>query len=260
MRILVIDDYVNFEIALRDILEGHTVSGVRGPDMLPKVLAEEGPFDQAIVDLRFLGSVSTGLTALARLRELSPATRAIVTTTEEENRLLYLLAAFRFFAPKALLTKQAGHFLTRAIVEAVGRGEPAPNTDANPFRDAAAMRPSLLDQVVRNQTELGIWQELARFDKRQQIAKAAHVHPRTLDAFTASKCAVINMVNARFPYLDRAPEPRAAGAPAAAHGNGGAAAARGANLIEVIHFARTHMQFFGDREVAGLLRAHWRSR
>ena len=110
MRILVIDDYVNFEIALRDILEGHTVSGVRGPDMLPKVLAEEGPFDQAIVDLRFLGSVSTGLTALARLRELSPATRAIVTTTEEENRLLYLLAAFRFFAPKALLAKRAAPF------------------------------------------------------------------------------------------------------------------------------------------------------
>ena len=67
------------------------------------------------------------------------------------------------------------------------------------------------------------------------------------------------MVDARFPYLDRAPEPRAAGASATAHGNGGAAAARGANLIRVIHFARTHEQFFADQEVAGLLRAHWRS-
>jgi CheY-like chemotaxis protein len=247
VRILVIDDYVNYEIALRDILEGHTVAGARDPDMLLRVLAGEGPFDQAIVDLRFMGSASTGLTALARLRERSPATRAIVASTEEENRLLYLLAAFQFFAPKALLAKNADALATRAIVTAVGRGEPAPNADADPYRDAAAMRPSLLDRVVRDQAELGIWQELARFDRREDIAKAAHVHPRTLDKFTASKCAVIEIVNARFPYLHRAPGPRAA-------------AAHGANLIEVIHFARTHTQFFADREVAGLLRAHWRSR
>ena len=53
MRILVIDDQLNFEIALRDILKGHTVTGVRDPTALPRVLAFEEPFDQAIVDLRF---------------------------------------------------------------------------------------------------------------------------------------------------------------------------------------------------------------
>jgi len=37
-------------------------------------------------------------------------------------------------------------------------------------------------------------------------------------------------------------------------------AARGANLIRVIHFARIHEQFFADQEVAGLLEASWRSR
>jgi hypothetical protein len=31
-------------------------------------------------------------------------------------------------------------------------------------------------------------------------------------------------------------------------------------LIRVIHFARTHEQFFADAEVAGLLEASWRSR
>ena len=40
----------------------------------------------------------------------------------------------------------------------------------------------------------------------------------------------------------------------------GPGAAHGANLIRVIHFARIHVQFFADEEVAGLLRASWRSR
>jgi hypothetical protein len=52
MRILVIDDYLNVEMALRGILDEHTVSGVRDPLALPRMLAHEAPFDQAIVDLR----------------------------------------------------------------------------------------------------------------------------------------------------------------------------------------------------------------
>jgi hypothetical protein len=112
------------------------------------------------------------------------------------------------------------------------------------------MRPPLLDQLVHNRTELGIWQELARFDKRLQIANAAHVHPRTLDAFTAAKGAAIDAVAAHFPRPGR-------GAGLAAAGPGGT---HGANLIRVIHFARTHEQFFADEEVAGLLAPSWRSR
>jgi len=100
--------------------------------------------------------------------------------------------------------------------------------------------------LVHNRTELGIWQELARFDKRLQIANAAHVHPRTLDAFTAAKGAAIDAVAAHFPRPGRAAEP--------------AASSHGANLIRVIHFARIHEQFFADEEVAGLLAASWRSR
>src|SRR5512146_736956 len=227
-------------MALRGILRGHTVSGVRDPLALPRMLAHEAPFDQAIVDLRYAQSAATGLTALSTLRQLSPGTKTIISTTdEEENRLLYLLAAFQFFDPKALLAKRADAFVTRAVVEAVGRGDPSPSPDADPFRRAAAMRPPLLDQLVHNQTELGIWQELARFDKRLQIANAAHVHPRTLDAFTAVKGAAIDAVTAHFPRPGRGAEPSGEGTgepgPATAHG---ASAAHGANLIRVIHFAR----------------------
>jgi hypothetical protein len=113
------------------------------------------------------------------------------------------------------------------------------------------MRPPLLDRLVHNRTELGIWQELARFDKRPQIASAAHVHPRTLDAFTAAKGAAIDVVAAHFSRPARGPEQAGAAAGPAAHG---------ANLIRVIHFARTHEEFFADQEVAGLLEASWRSR
>jgi uncharacterized protein (DUF2249 family) len=82
------------------------------------------------------------------------------------------------------------------------------------------------------------------------------VHPRTLDAFTAAKGAAIDVVAAHFPRPVRATE-LSADADAAVSGP---AAAHGANLIRVIHFARTHEQFFADAEVAGLLKASWRSR
>jgi DNA-binding NtrC family response regulator len=80
MRILVIDDYLNVEMALRGILDGHVVSGVRDPLTLPRMLAHEAPFDEAIVDLRYAQSAATGLTALATLRRLSPGTRTIIST------------------------------------------------------------------------------------------------------------------------------------------------------------------------------------
>src|SRR3989440_177439 len=193
-------------MALRGILDGHTVAGVRDPAALPRMLAYEEPFEAAIVDLRYVQSAATGLTALATLRRLSPGTKTIISTTDEEdNRLLYLLAAFQFFEPKALLAKRADAFVTRAVVEAIGRGDPSPSPDADPFRRAAATRPPLLDQLVHNRTELGIWQELARFDKRLQIASAAHVHPRTLDAFTAAKGAAatnFSQVQRSFAWRD----------------------------------------------------------
>ena len=60
MRILVIDDYLNVEMALRGILDGHTVAGVRDPAALPRMLAYEEPFEAAIVDLRYVQTAATG--------------------------------------------------------------------------------------------------------------------------------------------------------------------------------------------------------
>src|SRR5262249_48925997 len=130
-------------MALRGILDGHTVVGVRDPAALPRMLAYEEPFEAAIVDLRYVQSAATGLTALATLRELSPGTKTIISTTdEEENRLLYLLAAFQFFEPRAAAAQAA----RRARAPARGRGRrprrPLPQPGRGPVppsrRDAAA--------------------------------------------------------------------------------------------------------------------------
>ena len=105
MRILVVDDFVLVELALAQVIQGtpHTLVGVRDPRSLPEALAEaEGgePFDLALVDINFGPGVPTGLTAMRILQELSPETKIVIESTDEErNRLLFLLASFAFFEP-----------------------------------------------------------------------------------------------------------------------------------------------------------------
>jgi len=57
----------------------------------------------------------------------------------------------------------------------------------------------MLDKLVHNQTELGIWQGAGPVDKRLQIGRAAHVHTRKLDVFTAAKGAASEAVAAHSP-------------------------------------------------------------
>jgi hypothetical protein len=44
-----------------------------------------------------------------------------------------------------------------------------------------------------------LWWALVRFDKRGEVARASHVDERTVDRFTASKCAVVDRIEAEFP-------------------------------------------------------------
>ena len=97
MHILVVDDFVLVELALAQVVQGtpHTLTGVRDPRSLPEVLSQEGPFDLALVDINFGPGVPTGLTAMRILRDLSPETKIVIESTDEErNRLLFLLASF----------------------------------------------------------------------------------------------------------------------------------------------------------------------
>ncbi len=126
MHILVVDDFVLVELALAQVLQGspHTLTGVRDPRSLPEVLSQGAHADLALVDINFGPGVPTGLTAMRLLRELSPDTKLVIESTDEErNRLLFLLASFAFFEPLALLSKAASSAEIRALIDAVAKGE-----------------------------------------------------------------------------------------------------------------------------------------
>ena len=126
MHILVVDDFVLVELALAQVIQdtSHTLTGVRDPRSLPEVLGQGPQFDLALVDINFGPGVPTGLTAMRILRDLSPETKIVIESTDEErNRLLFLLASFSFFEPLALMSKAAPAQAMRALIDAVDRGE-----------------------------------------------------------------------------------------------------------------------------------------
>jgi len=127
MRILVIDDYVEAELAIAHVLQGsgHVVAGARDPRDLPSLLATAEPFDLALVDMIFVNCPMTGLGALRILAELSPGTRSVVRCSDDEdNRQLHLLAVFTLFNPLALAPRREGPDAIEPLLDAVERGAP----------------------------------------------------------------------------------------------------------------------------------------
>jgi CheY-like chemotaxis protein len=248
MRILVIDDYVEAELAIVHVLQGtpHVVAGVRDPRQLPRVLDQAEPFDLALVDMIFVDCPMTGLGALRLLAEHSQDTQSVVRCSDDEdNRQLHLLAAFTFFAPLALAPRRDGPDAIEPLLDAVERGVPVAS-GADRYRHHGPP-PAPLDELLRNKTDLAIWQELTRFDKRTDIARAAFVSASAVDHFINEMGPVIEKLQARF-------------------ANTGAAAADGrehahnAPLIRLAHFARLHKDFFRDPDLDPLLAERWASR
>src|SRR4051812_44329362 len=103
MRIVVADDFVSVEQTISRALEDkgdgtrtrHEVVGVRSPQALRKALASAS-FDLAFVDMDFgRGVPDSGLVALRFLDEAG--VKAVVHSADsEDNRVLFLLAAFQF--------------------------------------------------------------------------------------------------------------------------------------------------------------------
>jgi hypothetical protein len=131
------------------------------------------------------------------LAELSPDTAIVIESTDEErNRLLFLLASFAFFTPVALLSKASSLAQMRALIDAIDAG-----TLTGPGFAAGRLigHAGCLDELVRSKTDLMLWRALVRFDKRGEVARASHVDERTVDRFTASKCAVVDRIETEFP-------------------------------------------------------------
>ena len=270
MHILVVDDFVLVELALAQVIQdtSHTLTGVRDPRSLPEVLSQGTRFDLALVDINFGPGVPTGLTAMRILRDLSPETMIVIESTDEErNRLLFLLASFSFFEPLALMSKAAPAQAMRALIDAVDRSELTGPGFAGPDGvqvrggTGAAESPverlirnsGVLDELIRNRTDLLLWRALVRFDKRGEVARAAHVDERTVDRFTAGKSQVVDKIEAEFPegaLTLEAPPPADDDPDRHRHHP---------NLVRLARFAQTHSHFFDDEAIDELFADRWRS-
>ena len=282
MHILVVDDFVLVELALAQVIQDtpHTLVGVRDPRSLPEVLGQPEPgarFDLALVDIDFGPGCPTGLTAMRILRDLSPGTKIVIESTDEErNRLLFLLASFAFFEPLALMSKACPAAAMRALIDAIDQGELADPgfagrdgthglaSQRHEHRLAAQGQQTVspvqrlirntgcLDELIRNSTDLMLWRALVRFDKRGQVARASHVDERTVDRFTASKSQAVDKIQAVFPEDRPAPEPSQPWDDADGR-------RRHPNLLRLARFAQTHSHFFADDAIDELFAERWRA-
>jgi DNA-binding NarL/FixJ family response regulator len=266
VHILVVDDFVLVELALAQVIQDtpHTLVGVRDPRSLPAALSQGTRFDLALVDISFGPGVPTGLTAMRIVRELSPDTKIVIESTDEErNRLLFLLASFLFFEPLALMSKASTTEEMRSLIDAVARGEltgpgfaaPGAAAEQKPVsRVQRLIRGSgYLDDLIRNGTDLMLWRALVRFDKRGEVARASHVDERTVDRFTATKSQVVEQIQAEFPEDASVPD-----APERWHAEN-PEQRRHPNLVRLARFAQTHSHFFGDEAIDGLFAERWQS-
>lgn len=267
MHILVVDDFVLVELAIAQVIQDtpHTLVGVRDPRSLPEALSQGTRFDLALVDINFGPGCPTGLTAMRILHDLSPETKIVIESTDEErNRLLFLLASFAFFEPLALMSKASSTEEMRALIDAVARGEltgpgfarPGSPADQRNFSPVQRLirNSGCLDDLIRNSTDLMLWRALVRFDKRGEVARASHVDERTVDRFTANKSQVVDKIQAEFPEGASVPD-----APQRWDGDDPDGQRRHPNLVRLARFAQTHSHFFGDEAIDRLFATRWQS-
>jgi CheY-like chemotaxis protein len=243
MRIVVVDDMVAFGQTVARALEDerHEVMSVLTPAALATLLPDE-KFDLALVDLDFgYESAESGLTALRHLEE--HGIRSVVYSSEnEDNRVLFLLAAFQFFQPVALLPKRASDAEIRSLVEVLGRGL-VPLSDPSARYRVRPNQPSPLDRLIGNRDELTMWTNLARYPVRADLARASSVSQRTLDKFLARRYEAMREIQASL-----------LGVPDDPDDDGPDGAARKSKLLIRMHaFAVLHVRFFHDHEVRRLV-------
>jgi hypothetical protein len=110
-----------------------------------------------------------------------------------------------------------------------------------------ALTPAPLDELLRNKTDLAIWRELTRFDKRRDVARAAFVSPAAVDHFIADIHPVAEKLRGMFGD--------SGAQPTADHEH-----AHNTPLIRLTSFARLHKDFFRDPDLAELLEERWAGR
>jgi DNA-binding NarL/FixJ family response regulator len=240
MRVLVVDDLLMAETEVARALENDgdvEVVGVRNPTELSALLARDGDFQLALVDLHYGREArESGLAAFTALSEHSIP--SVVHSVDEDNRMLFLLAVFRFFPETwTVVPKSAGRAPLRRAVEAARAGHRADDAAARPYKRAAP----LLDQLLRRPTDLIIWRAMLHHFREPQVARSANVSKRVVSQFTADRRPVVARIEAELLGRRTHPYPPVE------------ADERNTNLLEVSAFARLNADFFTDPTVDRLV-------
>lgn len=252
MKIIVVDDHiaaqetVTVALASDPATKHHTVTGVRAPDELHRI-DDLGTFGLAFVDLDFRRlSGKTGLFAL-RLLDWAHVPAVIYAADDEDNRVLFLLAAFRFYRPWALLSKRASGAEIRKLVATIDSGA-RPESPAMRRYQPPARGTSILDRLIVRAGDIPIWRALATQSDRNAIAEVTGVSRSKVDSFLNEYSDVVAEIENELllrtpnePFFETLPLARAARAYA--------------HRFAPLHsFAVEHHRFFQDAEVLELIK------
>jgi DNA-binding NarL/FixJ family response regulator len=252
MKIIVVDDHIAAQetvaaaLASDPATKHHVVTGVRTPDELHRI-DDLGTFGLAFVDLDFRRqSRKTGLFAL-RLLDRADVPAVIYAADDEDNRVLFLLAAFRFYRPWALVSKRASGVEIRKLVATIDSGARPESSAMHRYQPPHRGIP-ILDRLIVRAGDIPIWRALATQSDRNAIAEVTNVSRSKVDSFLNEHSAVVAEIEKEL--LSRAPpepfpETRALGRAAHAY----------AHRFAPLHsFAVEHHRFFQDAEVMELIK------
>ncbi|MCM3922917.1 hypothetical protein ND748_14760 [Frankia sp. AiPs1] len=256
MRVVVVDDVLIWEEAVAVGLGAmgtvggpYQVAGARSPADLEALLRTDS-FDLAFVDMNYGKRVrESGLTALRLLAEHHiPA--VVYWNKPEDNRALFVLAAFQFFRPLALVPKTMSSAEIRKVVDTLAAGQPYETPDLALYRPPVG-RASLLDRLVPTSGDLLIWRALTVFAGRTEVAREAHFSLRRVDNFLRDRFEA--MVDVQRRLLDDPTD----GLPTVTQSLS-LTEVKQSRLTPMHAFAQTHQAFFRDPELARQLRERGR--
>jgi hypothetical protein len=252
MKIIVVDDHIAAEetvtaaVTSAPATKHHVVTGIRTPDELHHIDNLER-FGLAFVDLDFRRqSRNTGLYAL-RLLDRAEVPAVIYAADDEDNRVLFLLAAFRFYRPWALVSKRASSAEIRKLVTTIESGarpeSPATHRYQPPHRGI-----SILDRLIVRAGDIPIWRALATQSDRNAIAEVTNVSRSKIDSFLNEHSAIVAEIEEEL--LLRTPTEAFSETRTLAR-----AAHSYAHRFAPLHaFAVEHHRFFQDAELEELIK------
>jgi hypothetical protein len=251
MKIIVVDDHIAAEetvtvaVASDPATKHHVVSGIRTPDELHHI-DDLGTFGLAFVDLDFRRqSRSTGLFAL-RLLDRADVPAVIYAADDEDNRVLFLLAAFRFYRPWALVSKRASGAEIRKLVATIESGARPESPAMQRYQPHRGI--PIIDRLIVRAGDIPIWRALATQSDRNAIAEVTNVSRSKVDSFLNEHSAVVAEIEKELLFRtppEPFPQMRALGR--AAHSY--------AHRFAPLHsFAVEHHRFFQDAELEELIK------